>query len=168
MYQSFMMKILLTGIFCIFLFVSNNFAQSVCGDGWYRVRVNTDEAVYYELFTLLPKNASLNDEKTIESVNRIFFPKAVDPKALNTGAKVENPIAENFLKNYKSADYEPVFYKLNLSGAAEKRLIKIQAAENYLMPVLLKLTSPGYKTVYYAGTLLGGCRIVQEVNLEKL
>lgn len=161
-----MLKITLLIVFCVLVFTANNFAQA-CGRGFYRIELNTKDSVSFKLFSITPKGENYSDEETQKSIGERFFPGENKTSWFwNSSVKVENSIAEQFLWSYQAKDFESVYDRLDTSGTSEDGIIEIITAEAYSAPFLMKLTSNNFKTAYFIGSFLGGCKKFEKIELE--
>lgn len=161
-----MLKISLSIVCCVLVFASNSFAQ-VCGSGFYQIELNTKDSVNYQLFPVTPKNADYSDERTQKTIGKVFFPSENKTTWFwKSPIKVENYVADSFLTNYDAEAYEPIYRDLKSSGTSEKGIIKLETAEAYSAPFLLKLSSPNFKISYFIGDFLGGCKTFKKISLE--
>lgn len=161
-----MLKIPFLVVFCILAFAGNNFAQA-CGRGYFKIELNVTDTVNYQLFSVVPKNADYSDKTIQKELAERFLPNSSESGFFwFSMPKVENFIAEQFLIAYKAEDYKEIYEDSPTKGTSKDGIIHLKTWEAYSQPFLLKLSAMNFKTTYYLGSFLGGCKVKKKIDLE--
>jgi len=161
-----MLKISSLVLFCILAFAGNSFAQA-CGRGYFKIELNITDTVNYELYSVVPKDADYYDKTVQKALAEKFLPNLSESGFFwFSMPKIENAIAEQFLVAYKAEDYKEAYGDSLTNGTSKDGIIHIKTWEAYSEPFLIKLSAMNYKTAYYLGSFLGGCKVQKKIDLE--
>ena len=161
-----MLKITLSIAVCFLFFVSNSFAQE-CGKGYFQITFNTKNSVTYEIFPVTPKNSDYGKETVQMKIAETFFPYfATNQWFWLSMPKVNDKVAETFLANYKPENFAADYDNSQNPGKAADGVIRFSTSEGNSAPFLMKISAEKFKTAYYIGSFLGGCKTNKKIDLE--
>ena len=158
---------LFIAVFLLFS-VADSYGQE-CGTGTYTIQVLSKNKVKYSLFSITPKGMEQNPEEYLSWLEKTFSPdeKLKYRSTYYIELRVENKIAENFLKKYKTGNFEDFKNRLGsnkASATSQDGTIQFITKEGDSKLYLLKISSAG-KTEYFIDNFLGGCRAIRKFEL---
>ncbi len=161
-----MLKITLSIAVCFLVLVSNSFAQE-CGKGYFQITFNTKNSVAYEIFPVTPKNADYSKDEVQMKIGETFFPYfATNQWFWLSMTKIDDKVAETFLGNYKPENFAADYDNSQRSGKSADGAIRLITTEGNSAPFLMKISAEKFKTAYYIGSFLGGCKTNKKIDLE--